>query len=455
MVDSLVQQAVTAYKANRKEEARELLLKAVDQDEYNEQAWLWLSAVVDSLDEQKVCLENVISINPNNERARKGLASVEQKLAAKPPTPSSAKPAASPSGSGPIGAEFEAFSGDQLLQSTGWDAGFAAPPAAPPAAPQSPTPATPATSFGGDWASFSLDKAVESSPDDPFGSVSSVDWAREGPATYGSGKQVNLPSSNEYDEWLRGLNLPGAQPSAPAEPAANASPFIMDDTFGDTSFMVDETSGFGAPASPPGAPSGLGEDIFGGGSAAAWGNDANPFGSVVEEPSVESPSFLTPEPFGADSSFGSSDPFGSSDSFDSGDPFASNPFEEPDPFAASAPATARSNDFGMDSLRPATSSSFEELETETNDQMRFDFDDEDDAADFGADFGDLDLEIASPALGTSKKSSAGKYEAYFQYIPKDIEAKAGGIGGRSLMLLGGVLILVVLNIGALFALLAA
>ncbi|HEX3053275.1 MAG TPA: hypothetical protein VHP83_21635 [Aggregatilineaceae bacterium] len=432
MVDSLVQQAITAYKANRKAEARDLLMKAVDQDEYNEQAWLWLSAVVDSLDEQKVCLENVISINPNNERARKGLASVEQKLAASP-----AKPAAPPSGSGPIGAEFESFSGDQLLQSTGWDAGFAA----RPAAPQPPASAEPA---GGDWASFSLDKAVESTPD-PFGSTSSVDWAREGPAAYGSGKQVDLPSSNEYDEWLRGLNLPGGQAPAPAEPAASASPFIMDDTFGDTSFMVDETSGFGTPASQPSAPSGFGDDLFNSESASAWGNDSNPFGSVTEDEPAESPSFLTPEPFG------SNDPFASSDSFAANDPFGGA-----DSFDSSAPSRgARGNDFGIDSLRAATSSSFEGLEVEEEEPMRFDFDEEDDAKDFEVDFGDLDLEIASPALGTSKKSSASKDEAYFQYIPKDIEAKASGVGGRSLMLLGGVLILAVLNIGALLALLAA
>ncbi len=71
--DAIVQAGIRAYKAGKKDEARALLLKAVDIDQYNEDAWLWLSGLLESPEEQRQCLENVLVINPANERARKGL----------------------------------------------------------------------------------------------------------------------------------------------------------------------------------------------------------------------------------------------------------------------------------------------------------------------------------------------------------------------------------------------
>jgi hypothetical protein len=86
--NALVKQAVEAYKAQDKVRAKDLLLKAVDIDAKNEQAWMWMSAVVDSLEEQQVCLENALRLNPNNDRAKKGLEVVAQKISATAkPTP--------------------------------------------------------------------------------------------------------------------------------------------------------------------------------------------------------------------------------------------------------------------------------------------------------------------------------------------------------------------------------
>ncbi len=73
-VDAMVNEGVNAFKAGRKEEARALLLKATELDPYNEQAWLWLSGLMDGPDDQRTCLENVLAINPDNERAKQGLA---------------------------------------------------------------------------------------------------------------------------------------------------------------------------------------------------------------------------------------------------------------------------------------------------------------------------------------------------------------------------------------------
>jgi hypothetical protein len=65
--------AIAALKAGKKVEARRLLEGILAADRYNENAWLWMSGVVDTDAERVICLENVLTLNPYNERARKGL----------------------------------------------------------------------------------------------------------------------------------------------------------------------------------------------------------------------------------------------------------------------------------------------------------------------------------------------------------------------------------------------
>ena len=72
-VDRLLEQGVAAAQANYKEQAEELLKQVVTMDPGNEQAWLWLSAVVEGIEEKKECLHRVIEINPYNPSARTGL----------------------------------------------------------------------------------------------------------------------------------------------------------------------------------------------------------------------------------------------------------------------------------------------------------------------------------------------------------------------------------------------
>ena len=68
----LLQQGIAYAKAGRKQEARDILLQVVEQDDQNESAWLWLSGVVDNDDDKAVALENVLALNPNNEWAKRG-----------------------------------------------------------------------------------------------------------------------------------------------------------------------------------------------------------------------------------------------------------------------------------------------------------------------------------------------------------------------------------------------
>jgi Flp pilus assembly protein TadD len=89
----LLRQGIAAAKAGRKEEAHETLLQVIKLDERNEQAWLWLSAVVDSIEEKEICLENVLALNPANARAQAGLDWLRQSRAeSEAPAPEAAAP---------------------------------------------------------------------------------------------------------------------------------------------------------------------------------------------------------------------------------------------------------------------------------------------------------------------------------------------------------------------------
>src|SRR5215213_8912196 len=83
MTDNLLEQAISAALTGRREEARALLAQLVEADESNEQAWLWLSGLVEDPEEMRTCLENVLHLNPDNVKAQHGLAWVEQQHGAR------------------------------------------------------------------------------------------------------------------------------------------------------------------------------------------------------------------------------------------------------------------------------------------------------------------------------------------------------------------------------------
>jgi hypothetical protein len=68
--------AISLVKAGDKQAGGQLLGEVLQEDPDNERAWLWLSGVVDPLDERRYCLEQVLRINPTNEAARLGLAAL-------------------------------------------------------------------------------------------------------------------------------------------------------------------------------------------------------------------------------------------------------------------------------------------------------------------------------------------------------------------------------------------
>ncbi|HEY4691089.1 MAG TPA: tetratricopeptide repeat protein [Anaerolineae bacterium] len=84
-VADLLRDGIAAVKAREFEKARALLMQVIDRDERNEQAWLWLSGAVETDADRRVCLENVLAINPGNAAAQRGLAKLG-------PAPTQAQP---------------------------------------------------------------------------------------------------------------------------------------------------------------------------------------------------------------------------------------------------------------------------------------------------------------------------------------------------------------------------
>lgn len=68
-----LQEGIIAAKAGQIEQARLRLLDVVEQDQTNETAWFWLYQVFDRSEDKRICLENLITINPYNEWARQEL----------------------------------------------------------------------------------------------------------------------------------------------------------------------------------------------------------------------------------------------------------------------------------------------------------------------------------------------------------------------------------------------
>jgi hypothetical protein len=65
--------AIDLLDEDHREEAREVLRGLIREDGNFEEAWLWMSVAVDTLDQATVCLENVLRINPKNARAAEAL----------------------------------------------------------------------------------------------------------------------------------------------------------------------------------------------------------------------------------------------------------------------------------------------------------------------------------------------------------------------------------------------
>jgi tetratricopeptide (TPR) repeat protein len=95
-LNTLLNEGIVAAKSGQTARARDLLMQVVEADESNESAWLWLSGVVESLEDRQVCLENVLALNPDSVAAQKGLAWIDQQRASQESSPEEASPVQTP-----------------------------------------------------------------------------------------------------------------------------------------------------------------------------------------------------------------------------------------------------------------------------------------------------------------------------------------------------------------------
>jgi tetratricopeptide (TPR) repeat protein len=74
----LLRQAVDTARAGRRVEARTMLMELVEHDPHNEMAWMWLSGLMDDLGDRIIACENVLTINPANDKVRAYLADLHR-----------------------------------------------------------------------------------------------------------------------------------------------------------------------------------------------------------------------------------------------------------------------------------------------------------------------------------------------------------------------------------------
>jgi len=76
----LLQRGIAAAKNGEREEARNLLMQATEIDSLNEEAWMWLASISEYPEELVAFLTNVLTINPENTKAKNWLEKTESLL---------------------------------------------------------------------------------------------------------------------------------------------------------------------------------------------------------------------------------------------------------------------------------------------------------------------------------------------------------------------------------------
>lgn len=80
-LNELLKQGIELAREGKKAEARKLFEQVTELDDQNEKGWYWLASVVESDEERRICLSNVLLINPGNERAQQLMAKLDSKAA--------------------------------------------------------------------------------------------------------------------------------------------------------------------------------------------------------------------------------------------------------------------------------------------------------------------------------------------------------------------------------------
>jgi Tol biopolymer transport system component len=92
-LQALLHTGIQAARAGNKQVAQRIFEQVLEADDRNELAWMWMASVVDTAGERRICLENALALNPQNERARQAMERLRRR---KPKAPPSRKPIPSP-----------------------------------------------------------------------------------------------------------------------------------------------------------------------------------------------------------------------------------------------------------------------------------------------------------------------------------------------------------------------
>lgn len=240
---TLLQQGITAARAKRKGEAYQLLRQVVMSDPRNVEAWIWLGAVAPTPQEQLQAFEQVLAIDPTNEKAQTGRRwALGRTGGAAPaplaPPPPPAAPAAAPWSAAPGGI---GISSQDMLGMFGGVPGMARPAAAPPPAP---APSGGISSqdmlgmFGGPPGGTATPRAEVPAPAGGLGSADLLGMFGSSPApppapppadrdsfTPGSDTNYDLSATQPFDPSMYGAvpAVPPAPPS-PLPPGAPGTP---------------------------------------------------------------------------------------------------------------------------------------------------------------------------------------------------------------------------------------
>ena len=79
-MEQLLQRAVTHVNAGELDQGRALLEKILEQDPKNDRAWVWLSGCVDDPMQRRICLQQALSANPDNQAALDGMRVLDGEL---------------------------------------------------------------------------------------------------------------------------------------------------------------------------------------------------------------------------------------------------------------------------------------------------------------------------------------------------------------------------------------
>ena len=114
--EEFLQLGIEAVKEGRLDEGRRYLAQSIKLNPSNEQAWIWMSGVVEDSQHRIDCLTRVLQINPENAMAIKGLTALGAYTPPEAPSPPPEDPVLPPVQEEPVEEPVEEFVEEDELE---------------------------------------------------------------------------------------------------------------------------------------------------------------------------------------------------------------------------------------------------------------------------------------------------------------------------------------------------